>query len=111
LGSQTDKSLRGYAGIIIRDDIADGNGFIQPELRAGWSHDFLDNPSGVQMSFVSVPGLPFTLTPPKADASRFIGGLGLSFSYPTWSAGINYDATYNSGTLSHSGVITLTGRI
>lgn len=113
IDARSEKSLRSFFGLVIRDNIDLGNGYLEPEIRGGWSYDFLNDPDGVTAAFadVSNPGLKFTLTPALPSASRIIGGASLSWAYQSWSLGFNYDIAASSGALAHSGTVTLTGRI
>ena len=106
------KSLRTFLGLVLRDDIDLEGGYLQPELRGGWSYDFLNDPEDFTASFAGAPVAPkFSLTGPTPEASRLVGGASLSWAYRSWSLGFNYDVTASSGALAHSGTLTVTGRI
>jgi hypothetical protein len=111
LQAHDQKSLRGFLGVVMRDNISLEDGVLQPEIRGGWSHDFLNDPETVTAAFAAAPGLNFTLTGPTPSPSRFVGGTSLSWVYRSWSLGLNYDITASSGAFAHSGTITLTGHI
>lgn len=112
IDSRKQKSLRTFVGLVLRDNIDLGDGYLQPELRGGWSYDFLNDPEDLTASFAGAPVAPkFTLTGPTPAASRIVGGASLSWAYRSWSLGINYDLTSSAGALAHSGTLTVTGRI
>ncbi len=114
INSRDQKSLRAFLGFVMRDNIGIEGGLLEPEIRGGWSYDFLNNPETITASFPAVnniAGTPFTLTGPTSAASRFVGGASLSWAYRSWSLGFNYDVTASSGAFAHAGTVTLTGRI
>lgn len=112
IDSRNQKSLRAFIGLQLHENFDIEGGYLQPELRGGWSYDFLNDPEEVTASFSQVANpLKFTLTGPIPEASRFVAGTSLTWAYRSWSLGFNYDLTASSGASAHSGVITLTGRI
>jgi hypothetical protein len=112
IDSRTQKSLRTFLGFQLRENFDIDDGYFQPELRGGWSYDFLSDPQDVTAAFSQVNNaLKFTLTGPDPAASRFVGGTSITWAYRSWSLGFNYDLTASSGAYAHSGTITLTGRI
>jgi uncharacterized protein with beta-barrel porin domain len=112
IDSRDETSLRTFLGLRLRQNIELDGGFLQPEIRGGWSYDFLNDPVELTASFGSAPDpTAFTITGPVPDASRFVAGTSLTWAYRSWSLGFNYDITAGSNSQAHSGVITLTGRI
>ena len=111
LASHDQKSLRSFLGVVLRGNIGDEEGSLQPEIRGGWSYDFLNDPESVTAAFADAPGNTFNLTGPTPAASRLVGGASISWVYKAWSLGFNYDVTDSSGAFVHSGTITLTGHI
>lgn len=112
IDSRTQKSLRTFLGFQLRENFDLNDGYFQPELRGGWSYDFLNDPEEITAAFSQISDpLKFTLTGPIPEASRFVGGTSITWAYRSWSLGFNYDLTASSGAYAHSGTVTLTGRI
>jgi uncharacterized protein YhjY with autotransporter beta-barrel domain len=105
-------SLRGSAGLNIRQDIDLGDFYLQPEARAAYRYDFAANPEKVKASFASVPSSEFSLTGPDPDRGNVILGGTLAATTGAWSIGLNYDYLRGThGSVSQVGTLTLLGRI
>jgi hypothetical protein len=110
LNSQNQKSVRGFAGIIGQGNFNYDQGILMPQLVAGYSREFMNDPSTIDGYFESAPGSPFHLVGPTLNASRFVGGMSFGYVLRNWSAGINYDASANSGALAQSATVSLSSR-
>lgn len=110
IAAQDGKSLRGFAGIITQGALAWAGGTIQPQLLLGWSYDFLHRPDAVTAAFRDAPATSFQLAAPDPGANHFVGGVGLSYSVGAWSAGLNYDASLASGSITQSATFNLSTR-
>jgi hypothetical protein len=105
-------SLRGFAGINLRQDIDLGDFYLQPEGRAGYRYDFASNAEKVKASFVSEPTSQFSLTGPDPSRGNIVLGGSLAATTGAWSIGVNYDYLRGSGgSISQVGTLTLLGRI
>ncbi len=104
------KSLRSFAGVLGQGSYVWDNGNLQPQLLAGWSHEFLNTPATIDGSFESTPGSPFHLVGPTLEPNKIIGGASLAYVFGNWSAGFNYDAAASSGALAQSATISLSSR-
>lgn len=114
VGSRTSKSLRGFAGFAVRQDLAVGDVFVQPELRGGYRYEFLGEATETEAEFLTTRGAggsPFTVIGPEPVRGTIVGGASLAISTETWSLGFSYDVTSTDGALAHYGVVTLLGRI
>ena len=110
LNQQNQQSVRSFAGVLGQGSYVWDNGNFQPQLLVGWSHEFLNTPATIDGSFESTPGSPFHLVGPTLEPNKLIGGASLAYVLGNWSAGINYDASANSGTLAQSATISLSSR-
>lgn len=112
-------SLRGFAGIDLRQDIKFAGFYFQPEIRGGYRYDLVAGATKLKANFAGAPndvpavpaGVPFTIEGPPADRSSLVGGASLSTTTDTWSFGLNYDVLKSSGGFSQMGTISLIGRI
>src|SRR5581483_9907863 len=112
-------SLRGFAGIDLRQDVKLGGFYLQPELRGGYRYDFLSGATKLKANFAGDPnGVPpvaagdsFTIEGPDTDRGNLVGGASISTTTDTWSFGLNYDILKHSGGFSQVGTISLIGRI
>lgn len=113
-------SLRGFAGIDLRQDIRLGDAFLQPEIRGGYRYDFLNGAAKTTANFAgdpsaspSVPaGSPFTIKGPDPTRGNFVAGGSLATTTDTWSIGLNYDVQRGTnGSFSQEGTISLIGKI
>jgi len=110
LKSQNQTSIRSFAGVIGQGSYAFNEGAFMPQLLAGWSHEFVNDPVTIDGSFESSPGSPFHLVGPTLDANKIVGGMSFGYVLRNWSAGLNYDASASSGALAHSATISLGSR-
>ena len=110
LNQQNQQSVRSFAGVLGQGSYVWDNGNFQPQLLVGWSHEFLNTPATIDGSFESTPGSPFHLVGPTLEPNKLIGGASFAYVLGNWSAGINYDASANSGTLAQSATISLSSR-
>jgi len=110
LKSQALKSVRTFAGLIGQGNYAYSEGAFMPQVLAGWSHEFINDPVTIDGSFESTPGSPIHIVGPTLDANKIVGGMSFGYVLRNWSAGFNYDASASSGTLAQSATISLTSR-
>jgi uncharacterized protein YhjY with autotransporter beta-barrel domain len=108
--SQNQKSVRGFAGVIGQGNFNYDQGVLMPQIVAGYSREFMNDPATIDGYFEAAPGSPFHLVGPTLNASRFVGGMSLGYVLHNWSAGINYDASANSGTLAQSATVSISSR-
>jgi hypothetical protein len=110
LKAQSQTSVRTFAGVIGQGTYMFNEGAFMPQLLAGWSHEFVNDPVTIDGSFESTPGSPFHLVGPTLDANKIVGGMSFGYVLRNWSAGFNYDASASSGALAHSATISLSSR-
>jgi len=110
LTSQTQTSIRSFAGVIGQGSYAYNEGAFMPQLLAGWTHEFANDPITIDGSFESSPGSPFHLVGPTLDANKVVGGMSLGYVMRNWSAGINYDASASRGSLAQSATFSISSR-
>ncbi len=107
-------SLRGFAGVDLRQDLNFGIFFLQPELRAGYRYDFLSGAEKLTANFLSLPTSTFSITGPDPSQGNLVLGGGLAVTTGAWSLGVNYDykrGIGGTGGVDQTGVFTLIGRI
>jgi uncharacterized protein with beta-barrel porin domain len=102
--------VRSFAGIIGQGTYSFNEGVFMPQLLAGWSHEFADDPATIDGFFESSPGSPFHLVGPTLDSNRIVGGMSFGYVMQNWSIGLNYDASANAGTLQQSATFGITTR-
>jgi uncharacterized protein YhjY with autotransporter beta-barrel domain len=110
LRSQTHTSVRSFAGVIGQGSYAFNEGAFMPQLLAGWTHEFANDPITIDGSFESSPGSPFRLVGPQLDANKIVGGMSLGYVMRNWSAGFNYDASASRGSLAQSATFSISSR-
>jgi len=110
LKSQNQQSVRAFAGILGQGSFEYDDGSFVPQLLAGWSQEFMNSPATIDGSFESAPGSPFHLVGPTLDSSRIVGGMSLAYVLRNWAAGLNVDASGNSGARTGSATFTLSSR-
>jgi len=110
LKSQNQTSVRSFAGVIGQGSYRFNEGAFMPQLLAGWSHEFMNDPATIDGSFESSPGSPFHLVGPTLDTNKIVGGMSFGYVMRNWSAGFNYDASASSGALAQSATISLSSR-
>jgi hypothetical protein len=113
-------SLRGFAGVDLRQDIKIGDSFLQPEIRGGYRYDFMNGAAKTTANFAGAPdaspsvpaGSPFTIKGPDATRGNFVAGGGIATTTNDWSIGLNYDVQRGTnGDFSQVGTVSLIGRI
>jgi uncharacterized protein YhjY with autotransporter beta-barrel domain len=110
LKSQTQSSVRSFAGVIGQGTYAFNEGAFMPQLLAGWTHEFVDDPVTIDGSFESSPGSPFRLVGPTLASNKVVGGVSLGYVMRNWSAGFNYDASASRGSLAQSATFSISSR-
>ena len=113
-------SLRAFIGADVRQDLDFGDFFVQPDVRAGYRYDFLDDPTKVTARFSNIspnatgvmPGPDFTIEGPDPSQGNFVAGGSLSATTDAWTVGLNFDFVRGSnGATTEVGMIHLLGRI
>jgi hypothetical protein len=110
LNANNQKSARAFAGIIGQGTFAHDEGVFLPQVIAGWSHEFINDPVTIDGAFESAPGSPFHLVGPTLEPNRIVGGMSFGYVLRNWTAGVNYDASANSGALAQSATVSLSSR-
>lgn len=110
LNSQTQTSVRSFAGVIGQGSYAFNEGAFMPQLLAGWTHEFANDPITIDGSFESSPGSPFHLVGPTLASNKAIGGVSLGYVMRNWAAGFNYDASASRGSLAQSATFSISSR-
>lgn len=114
------KSLRVFLGADLRYDIGLWDFNLQPEARAGYRYDLLNDPQKLKAAFayadltgaVAKPGETFTVTGPDPAQGNFVLGGSLSATTDAWSLGLHFDFVKGSnGALEQVGTLSLIGRI
>ncbi|GAA0524905.1 hypothetical protein FHS83_001867 [Rhizomicrobium palustre] len=114
------KSLRAFVGLNARYDLDLGGIFLQPEGRAGYRYDFLNDPAKVKAAFAYAnitansitAGDTFTLTGPEPSQGSFVLGGSLAATTDAWTLGLNFDFVKGSnGAFQQIGTVHLLGRI
>ncbi|MGD0190561.1 MAG: autotransporter outer membrane beta-barrel domain-containing protein [Rhizomicrobium sp.] len=113
VASAYEQSLRGFAGLNMRQDFDFTDFLLQPDLTAGYRYDFANGAESVKANFLSVtPPSVFEITGPKPDAGNAVVGGGLGVSTGAWSLNFSFDyLKAGSGNTAEQGTITLLGRI
>ena len=110
INSQSQTSVRSFAGVIGQGSYVFNEGAFMPQLLAGWTHEFANDPITIDGSFESSPGSPFHLVGPTLDANKVVGGMSIGYVMRNWSAGFNYDAAASRGSLAQSATISISSR-
>lgn len=110
LKSQTQKSVRTFAGVLGQGAFAYEGGNFVPQLLAGWSREFMTTPATIDGTFEAAPGSPFHLVGPTVDSNRVIGGMSFAYVLRNWAAGVNIDAAKGERTMSSSATVSLSSR-
>lgn len=114
------KSLRVFLGADLRYDIDVWDFKLQPEARAGYRYDLLNDPQKLKVAFayadltgtIAKPGETFTVTGPDPAQGNFVLGGSLSATTDAWSLGLHFDFVKGSnGALEQVGTLSLIGRI
>ncbi|RKE74060.1 autotransporter outer membrane beta-barrel domain-containing protein [Pseudorhodoplanes sinuspersici] len=93
IGKEDVDSLRSSLGVRLRQDWRGGWGAFQPELRAAWQHEFLDDQQKISASFADA-ALPGSFETVTAGIGRDFGIVGAGFSASIGqqsSVSFNYD--------------------
>lgn len=110
LKSQSQDSIRSFAGVLGQGTYTWDNGALQPQLLVGWTHEFKNSPATIDGTFESAPGSPFHLVGPTLEPNHIVGGASFAYVLGNWSAGVNYDASASTGSLAQSATISLSSR-
>jgi uncharacterized protein with beta-barrel porin domain len=102
--------VRSFAGVIGQGSYAFNEGAFMPQLLAGWTHEFANDPITIDGSFESSPGSPFHLVGPTLASNKAIGGVSLGYVMRNWAAGFNYDASASRGSLAQSATFSISSR-
>jgi outer membrane autotransporter protein len=104
VNSTSTNSFQATLGMRLTSRIAMANaGTLVPELRVGWSHEFLDASQKITASLVGVPGSSFTATGIAfgRDAALIGAGVSLELS-PDAKVFVDYDGRLGSHLQEHS---------
>jgi hypothetical protein len=113
-------SARIFVGADIRHDLDFGDFFVQPDVRAGYRYDFLNDPTKVTARFSNIspnatgvmPGPDFTIEGPDPSQGNFVAGASLSATTDAWTVGLNFDYVRGTnGAVTEVGTVHLLGRI
>ncbi len=113
-------SMRVFLGADVRHDLDFGDFFIQPDVRAGYRYDFINDPTMVKARFANIspdasgttPGPYFNIEGPDPSQGNFVVGGSLSATTDSWTIGLNYDFVRGTnGATTQVGTIHLLGRI
>jgi hypothetical protein len=107
-------SVRGFAGLDLRQDLRFSSFYFQPEIRAGYRYDFLDGADKVTANFLSEPLSKFSIEGPDPSRGNLVLGGGFAVTTGAWSLGLNYDykrGVGGTGGTDQVGSLTLLGRI
>ncbi len=96
-------SFQTTLGVRLTSRIATASGTLAPELRLGWSHEFLDASQQIIAALVGVPGSTFTSTGIAfgRDAALIGAGFSLELS-PDAKVFVDYDGRLASRVQEHS---------
>ena len=110
MDSQSQKSVRGFAGVMAQSSFMWNDGNVLPQLLAGYSREFMTSPATIDGSFEAAPGSPFHLVGPTVDTNRIIGGASVAYVFGNWSAGLNYDAAESERSFAQSATVSISSR-
>jgi len=114
------KSLRAFLGFDARYDLKLWDFYLQPEARAGFRYDFINDPVKLKAAFAysdttganAAPGSTFELTGPDPSQGNFVLGGTIAASADTWTLGLNFDFVRGSnGATQQVATLHLLGRI
>lgn len=114
------KSLRAFLGSSVRYDLDLLGVFLQPELRAGYRYDFLNDPTKLKAAFKDLEpdttgnqsSSYFTIQGPDPSQGNFVLGTSVSTTSGAWSLGLSYDYIRGTGgNLEQVATFNLIGRI
>jgi subtilase-type serine protease len=92
-------ALRSRVGVTVRDAVRLGDMNLQPEFRAAWTHDFLDDRGAFGAAFVGAPSISFQQVGAATGRDAADLGVGVSFAIAQnavagqLSSFVQYDAT------------------
>ena len=103
VSSASTNSLQTTLGVRLTSRIAMASGTLTPELRLGWSHEFLDASQQITAALVGVPGSNFTSTGILfgRDAALIGAGFAMELS-PDAKVFVDYDGRLGSRLQEHS---------
>jgi uncharacterized protein with beta-barrel porin domain len=110
LGAQETKSARLFAGVVGQSAFVWLGGRVQPQILAGFSQELMNDPHIIDATFEALPGSPFAVIGPTRDPSKMIGGASFAYIFDNWTAGVNYDASHQSGAFQQSATVNITSR-
>jgi len=103
VNSTDNNSFQTTLGVRLTSRIATANGWFTPELRLGWSHEFLDASQKITASLVGVPSSSFTSTGILFGRDAALIGAGFSFEItPQAKVFVDYDGRLGSRLQEHS---------
>lgn len=114
------KSLRAFLGSSVRYDLDLLGVFLQPEMRAGYRYDFLNDPAKLKAAFKDLEpdtagnqsSSYFSIQGPDPSQGNFVLGTSVSTTSGAWSLGLSYDYIRGSGgNLEQVATFNLIGRI
>jgi uncharacterized protein with beta-barrel porin domain len=110
VGAQEAKSARLFAGVVTQSGFTWEGGRVQPQILAGFSQELMNEPHIIDARFEALPGSPFAVIGPTRDPSKVIGGASLAYIFENWTAGVNYDASHQSGAFQQAATVNITSR-
>ena len=103
VSASDNNSLQTTLGVRLTSRIATASGTLIPELRLGWSHEFLDASQKITASLVGVPGSSFTSTGILFGRDAALLGAGFSMELsPDAKVFVDYDGRLGSRLQEHS---------
>lgn len=120
VGQYYAKSLRAFVGFDARYDLKLWDVYLQPEARAGYRYDFLNDPAKLKAAFaysdtsaaLPAPGASFELTGPDPSQGNFVLGGSISTTTDTWTLGLSFDLVKgNNSSFQQVGTLHVLGRI
>jgi len=95
-------SLQTSLGVRASTTFQVGDGWLTPEVRAAWQHEFLDQQQTITNAFVVNPGTTFQIRGPQFSRESGIIGAGLTYTIsPSAKVFVDYDFKANSDFTSH----------
>jgi hypothetical protein len=120
VGQYYAKSLRAFLGFNARYDLKLFDIYLQPEVRAGYRYDFVNDPVKLKAAFAyadtsaahPTAGDTFELTGPDPSRGNFVLGGSISTTTDTWTLGLNFDLVKGeNGAFQQVGIVHILGRI
>jgi outer membrane autotransporter protein len=95
-------SLQTSLGVRASTTFQVGNGWLTPELRAAWQHEFMDQSQATTDAFAINPGATFQIRGPVLSRETGVFGGGLTYTInPSAKVFVDYDFRANSDFTSH----------